>query len=77
MDAAIASGICNGVFNAQSMGIGGGFLMLIYERDAKRMTVIDARETAPQNAFETMYSKNPELAMHGASLLSNVFIKKF
>ena len=30
VDAAIATSICNGISNPQSMGIGGGFLMLIY-----------------------------------------------
>jgi gamma-glutamyltranspeptidase len=47
------------------MGIGGGFLMLVYQKNFKKMTVIDARETAPKNAFETMYTQNPLLALKG------------
>ena len=49
MDAAIAAGLCNGILNAQSAGIGGGHFMLIYLKEAKKMYAIDARETAPQN----------------------------
>jgi gamma-glutamyltranspeptidase len=47
------------------MGIGGGFFMLIYQRSIKKISVIDARETAPKNAFEDMYSKNQLLSMEG------------
>ena len=32
VDAAISTVLCNGIYNAQSLGVGGGFIMTIYER---------------------------------------------
>jgi gamma-glutamyltranspeptidase len=32
MDAALAAAICNGVMNAHSMGIGGGFVITVYSK---------------------------------------------
>lgn len=47
VDAAIGTLLCNSLLNAQSMGIGGGFLMLHYSKKDEKITVFDARETAP------------------------------
>lgn len=58
VDAAIASLLCNGLSNAQSMGIGGGFFMLHYSRKDEKITVIDARETAPAASASGMYRTN-------------------
>ena len=38
VDAAIATLFCNGVYNSQSMGLGGGFLMTIFEAKVYRVT---------------------------------------
>jgi gamma-glutamyltranspeptidase len=46
-------------------GIGGGFFMLIYQRETRKVIAIDARETAPSRAFETMFSKDPLLSFEG------------
>ena len=47
VDAAIAAIFCLGVINMHSSGIGGGGVMLIYNRSAREANVIDFRETAP------------------------------
>ena len=52
VDAAIATLFCNGLISSQSMGIGGGFLMTIYDRSSKKVTTINARESAPAKVSE-------------------------
>jgi len=47
VDAAIAAMFCLGVINMHSSGVGGGGVMLVYNRAAKEASVIDFRETAP------------------------------
>ncbi|KAH9509279.1 Gamma-glutamyltranspeptidase 1 [Bulinus truncatus] len=58
VDAAIAALICSGLGSPQSMGIGGGFFMTVYNRTTGQSTVIDARETAPGNATDDMFVTN-------------------
>lgn len=65
VDAAIATLLCDGVANPQSMGIGGGFLMTIYSRENRTAVALDARETAPQGASEDMYGGNATLMQKG------------
>ena len=47
VDAAIAAMFCLGVINMHSSGIGGGGVMLVYNRSTKAASIIDFRETAP------------------------------
>jgi gamma-glutamyltranspeptidase/glutathione hydrolase/leukotriene-C4 hydrolase len=64
IDAAVATCLCQGVGGPSASGIGGGHVMLI--RLANGTTVvIDARETAPQNAYPEMFVANPKLASRG------------
>ncbi|XP_052060351.1 glutathione hydrolase 1 proenzyme-like [Mytilus californianus] len=65
IDAAIAVLICYGVTDPHSSGIGGGFFMTIYDSKKKTSVVLDARETAPLNAKEDMYEKDPEQSVLG------------
>ncbi|CAL7947456.1 unnamed protein product [Xylocopa violacea] len=62
VDAAIAAMICNGLVNMQSMGIGGGFLMTIYDRASKLAYTLVARDRAPLAANVTMYEGKPKEA---------------
>lgn len=60
----------------QSMGIGGGFTMTIYNRAAKSAYVLDARETAPSSATENMYPLNSELSENGRFSKNKITIFK-
>ncbi|OAD61360.1 Gamma-glutamyltranspeptidase 1 [Eufriesea mexicana] len=62
VDAAIASMICNGLVNMQSMGIGGGFFMTIYHKASARAYTLVARDRAPLAANAMMYKGKPKEA---------------
>ncbi|CAG2106996.1 unnamed protein product [Medioppia subpectinata] len=61
VDAAIALLFCDEIANPQSSGIGGGFLMIVYNRANKTSEVIDARETAPKNLDINIFKNNISL----------------
>ncbi|CAG0890582.1 unnamed protein product [Darwinula stevensoni] len=65
VDAAIAAMLCDGVVNAHSMGIGGGFVMTIYHRANKTAETLISREKAPALANETMFEGNSSLSQKG------------
>ncbi|XP_015913696.1 scoloptoxin SSD14 isoform X2 [Parasteatoda tepidariorum] len=65
VDAAISMLFCGCVVNPQSMGLGGGFLMVIYNKETKTSTVIDARETAPSQSHKDMFLGNKTLSQEG------------
>ena len=65
VDAAIAAMFCLGVISMHSSGIGGGGIMLVYNRSLQEATVIDFRETAPARAHRDMFKDNEKKAQKG------------
>ncbi|XP_033324257.2 glutathione hydrolase 1 proenzyme [Megalopta genalis] len=65
VDAAISALLCEGVASLHSVGLGGGFLMTIWDAQTKTARYLDARETAPAKATEDMFKGNASLATYG------------
>lgn len=65
VDAAIAAMFCNGLYNHQSMGIGGGFFMTVYIKFEEKAYTVNAREMAPGAATVDMFNGHPEKAIKG------------
>lgn len=68
-DAAIATLFCEGVTCPQSMGLGGGFLLTIYDRANDRVETLNARETAPAAATRDMLEKQENYTKDARGLL--------
>lgn len=69
VDVTIGIMFCEGVSSAQSMGLGGGFIMTIYDRKEKKAHVLDSRETAPAAANRDMFGDNKNDASLYSELL--------
>ncbi|CAD6193916.1 unnamed protein product [Caenorhabditis auriculariae] len=65
VDSMIATLLCIGTVNPQSSGIGGGFLMTLYNSSTGLCQSINARESAPSGATETMFVANPSESVVG------------
>lgn len=65
MDSAIAALFCEGVAMPESMGLGGGFFMTIYTRSTGVVETLNAREVAPENAYQDMFGGNSTLSTKG------------
>lgn len=68
VDAAIAAMLCIGVVTMHSSGIGGGAFMLIYERQNRKATFVNARETAPGTAHKDVYVNNKNESKYGKGM---------
>lgn len=64
-DAAIATMLCDGVTSSERMGIGGGFVMLIYSHATRTSDVLVAREVAPAAANRYMYANDTIYSLLG------------
>lgn len=76
VDGAIALMLCDGVTCPQYMGVGGGFLMSIYNGTTKKVMAINARETAPAAATTGMFVNDPEKSAYGAYPTNKMFTPK-
>ncbi|XP_076438687.1 glutathione hydrolase 1 proenzyme-like [Babylonia areolata] len=65
VDAAIGTLLCMGLADAQSMGLGGGFFMTVYNRTTQTSMSVDARETAPNASSVDMFEGNPNTSSEG------------
>jgi gamma-glutamyltranspeptidase / glutathione hydrolase / leukotriene-C4 hydrolase len=65
VDAAISVLFCEGISVPQSMGLGGGFLMTIYEKESGKVETLVAREEAPIKATADMFVGNGLLGQVG------------
>ncbi|XGW06036.1 hypothetical protein V3C99_016403, partial [Haemonchus contortus] len=65
VDAMIATLLCVGVVNPQSSGLGGGFIMTLYNASTARCQTINARESAPLAATEDMFKGDANQSVYG------------
>ncbi|XP_054161799.1 scoloptoxin SSD14-like [Oppia nitens] len=63
-DIVIAVSLCMGVVIPESMGLGGGGVIVFYNRSTQQSYSIDAREEAPRAATKNMY-KNSTMSQTG------------
>ncbi|XP_052797422.1 glutathione hydrolase 1 proenzyme-like isoform X2 [Mya arenaria] len=61
VDAAIATLICNGVRTPQSMGIGGGSFMLVYDSGRHRALALDGLPVAPESMSAILFNKTQHI----------------
>ncbi|XP_016986830.1 scoloptoxin SSD14 [Drosophila rhopaloa] len=61
VDASIATLLCEGLLLPHSMGIGGGFVAVIYSRSTRKVETLIARESAPASAHKDMFVGQSEI----------------
>lgn len=70
VDAAVATCLCQGLYNPMASGIGGGALILVRAPNGTGIA-FDARETAPALAKENMFKgKGPEESLRGGKAVA-------
>lgn len=74
VDAAIAALFCDGVAVPHSMGLGGGFLLTLYNKSTGEVWSLNSREVAPRAATQKMFEDNPKLTKTGKRILKKFLI---
>lgn len=69
VDAAIAVLLCMGVTIPESMGLGGGSMIIIYNKTSDYARFVNAREMAPAAAYRDMYNSTKSDAQYSSSAL--------
>ena len=77
VDAAIATLLCNGAVHSYSMGLGGGFVMVIYKKDQNKSYVLNAREVAPLKATYNMFVNSNLSSLAGNYIIKISFLSRF
>lgn len=71
VDAAVASLFCLGVVNMHSAGIGGGAVMVVYNRTNRTAEYFNFREKAPGQASQNMFVNKSGESKLGGFFLTN------
>ncbi|CAG9862683.1 unnamed protein product [Phyllotreta striolata] len=64
-DAAVAALFCEGLAQPYAMGLGGGFLLTMYNRTTGVVQILNSREIAPKAATKDMFKGNPDASRVG------------
>ena len=70
VDAAIAAMICMGLVTPESMGLGGGSFMIVFNRTTGKVTALSGRETAPHYATEGMFDGDANKSQVGVEAIA-------
>lgn len=65
VDSVIATLFCMGLIIPESLGLGGGCFITLYNATTRQFVALDAREVAPPDAYEDMFGNNASEARFG------------
>nr|XP_018896073.1 PREDICTED: gamma-glutamyltranspeptidase 1-like isoform X2 [Bemisia tabaci] len=65
IDGIIAAAVCDGVVFPQNTGLGGGFVMVYYNKAENKVYSVNAREMAPGAATEDMFHGDKDISQRG------------
>ena len=71
VDAAVAALLCIGVINMHSAGIGGGAVMVVYNRTGQTSEYFNFREKAPAAASQDMFVNKTGASSFGKMFASS------